>query len=129
MKKTTLVTLIREILEETRTVREEQGALMTGEELAQLVGNNPLEIEDGIKIFDYDNAEQFLRFFHKHSPEKVYRPKRSDAYSGNIEGRFVAVDKPRIEKPSTYTPPKPLSKAQQDASVQRFYDDLKYKGD
>ena len=122
MKKTTLVTLIREILEETRTVREEQGALMTGEELAQLIGNSPVEIEDGLKMFDYDNAEQFLRFFHKHSPEKVYRP-------GRVENRFVAVDKPRVEKPSTYTPPKPLSKAQQDASVQRFYDDLKYKGD
>jgi len=122
MKKTTLVTLIREILEETRTVREEQGALMTGEDLAQLIGNSPVEIEDGLKMFDYDNAGQFLRFFHKHNPEKVYRP-------GRVENRFVAVDKPRVEKPSTYTPPKPLSKAQQDASVQRFYDDLKYKGD
>ncbi len=127
MKKTTLVSLIREILEETRTVKEEQEALMTAEEVAQLVGNNPVTIESGLKRYEYDNAENFLSIFHKHSPEKVYYPRKIGGVE--VEGRFIAVDKPRVEEPFNYTPPKPLSKAQQDASMQRFYDDLKYKGD
>jgi hypothetical protein len=115
MKKSELKKLIVETL-------EERLHLISAEELATLVQNNPVNIEDGLKVYDYDNAEQFLRFFAKHNPDKVYKP-------GRTEGRYVAVVKQEEPKQTVQQKATPLSRAQQDMSVQRFYDDLKYKGD
>lgn len=115
MKKSELKKLIAEAL-------EEKTHLLSAKDVVDLVQDTPVEIEDGNKVREYDNAEQFLRFFVKHSPEKVYR-------YGRHEGRFVAVDKPEPVTPRRSTPSVPLTKAQQDVSVQRFYDTLNYKGD
>lgn len=115
MKKSQLKKLIAEVIAES-------SHLLSAEEVANLVQNNPVTIEYGLRVRNYGNAEEFLTFFAKNNPEKVYRP-------GRRENVYVAVDKPEVAKPRTFTPPAPLTKAQQDASMQRFYDDLKYKGD
>lgn len=83
----------------------EDGFELTADDVVALVGDNPLKVykKGGLmRVHDYSNAQEFLKFFHKYEPNVVYKQERP--------GMFAAMDKP-MEPGKGYTPPATPAKA------------------
>ena len=121
---------LKKFLTENKLTKDSQiveglddGFELTAADVAAIAGDQPLKVykRGGGRVVDYDNGQQFLRLFDKHEPGLVYKQEKP--------GVFAAKVKPEEPK-GEYIPSAPLSKADQDASMQSYYDSLgRYKGD
>lgn len=103
---------LKKFLAENKLTREsqiveglEEGSELTAADVAAMVGNSPVKVykkSNPSRMFDYDNAQEFLKLFAKHEPNAVYKQEKP--------GVFLAMEKP-VEPGKGYTPSATSAKA------------------
>lgn len=83
----------------------DEGSELTAADVAAIAGDKSLIVykkSNPSRMFDYENAQEFLKLFAKHEPDAVYKQERPRV--------FVATEKP-VEPGKGYTPSAAPAKA------------------